>query len=180
MGRALLVIDMQNDFVAEGAPLQCEGAREIIPAVDSAMRRARSKNIPVIHVIQNHRADGTDFGLEAVYSKRHCVEGTQGAQIVEGISVEEGDYFVIKKRFSSFFDTDLSILLQGLGVDEIILAGVATDGCVRATAVDAHQYGLHYKLLKGCTAGAIRSSHEDSLLFLQRVQKNSLMDPDQI
>lgn len=94
--------------------------------------------------------------------------------------MEEGDYFVVKKRFSSFFDTDLSILLQGLDVDEIMLAGVATDGCVRATAVDAHQRGLHYKILKGCTAGAIRSSHEDSLLYLQRLQKDSLISPEEM
>lgn len=180
MGKALLVIDMQNDFVAKDAPLRCEGGEEIVPAVEAAIQAARQKGIPVIHVIQRHRANGTDFGLEIVYSKSHCVEGTRGAEIVEGISMLDGDYLVIKKRFSSFFGTDLFSLLQGLQADEIFLAGVATDGCVRATAVDAHQLGIHFKVLKGCTAGAIESSHKDTLAFLQRLQRGCLVGTESL
>ncbi len=175
MKRALLVIDMQNDFLLDGAPLLCEGGREIIPLVENALQAARQKGIPVIHVIQRHRPDGSDYGLEKVYSKPHCAEGTPGAEIVQGISVDAGDYLVVKNRFSSFFGTDLALLLQGLGVEEMVLAGVATDGCVRATAVDAHQFGFHFKVLENGTAGALVSSHQDSLAFLQRLQKGCLM-----
>ena len=178
--KALLVIDMQNDFFSENAPLKCEGGQEIIGNVVKAIARARQKGIPVIHVIQIHRKDMSDFGLELECSKPHCIEGTEGAKIIPEIQVEEKDYLIIKKRFSGFLATDLELLLRSLGVNEIIITGVATDGCVRATAVDAHQLGFHFKIVEGCTAGAFYDSHEAALKYLCRLQKNVLIGIDEI
>jgi biuret amidohydrolase len=178
--RALLVIDMQNDFYGDGAPLQCEGATSTLPVINEALKIARAKGIPIFHIYQEHRADMSDFGQELERSKPHCVAGTFGVKFIEGLDIREGDYFILKKRFSSFFQTDLDMMLRGLGVEELIIGGIATDGCVRATAVDAHQLGYFFKLLSGGTAGAIRESHEDSVRYLCRLQKDVMIYPEDL
>lgn len=180
MKRALLVIDMQNDFYGEGAPLECEGATDTLPIINEALKYAREKGIPIFHVYQEHRVDMSDFGRELERSKPHCIAGTYGVRFVEGLDVVDGDYFILKKRFSSFFQTELDMMLRGLGIEELIIGGIATDGCVRATAVDAHQLGYYFKLLNGGTAGAIRESHEDSVKYLCRLQKDVMIDPKDI
>jgi nicotinamidase-related amidase len=177
---ALLVIDMQNDFLSEDAPLKCEGGQEIIPNVVKAIEKARAQKIPVIHVIQEHRRDMSDFGRELECSKPHCIEGTYGAKIVSEIQMAETDYLIVKKRFSSFFATELDLLLRSLGVSRIFLTGVATDGCIRATAVDAHQLGYYFKIIKGCIAGAFYDSHEAALKYMCRLQKDVLVDLEEI
>jgi nicotinamidase-related amidase len=148
--------------------------------VVKAIAKARQKGIPVIHVIQEHRKDMSDFGLELECSKPHCIEGTEGAKIIPEIQVDEKDYILIKKRFSGFLATDLELLLRGLGVNRVILTGVATDGCIRATAVDAHQLGFYFKIVKDCTAGAFYDSHEAALKYLCRLQKDVLIDLSEI
>ncbi|MDD2371663.1 MAG: cysteine hydrolase [Firmicutes bacterium] len=178
--RALLIIDMQNDFFGEEAPMKCEGVNDTIPVINEALKIAREKNIPIFHIYQEHRKDKSDFGRELERSKPHCIAGTRGAQFIEGINIEPTDYFILKKRFSSFFQTDLDLMLRGLGIEEIVLGGIATDGCVRATAVDAHQLGYYFKLLKNGTAGALIESHEDSIKYLCRLQKDVLISTEQI
>lgn len=177
---ALLIIDMQNDFASPGGALPSEGAREIVPVVLEAARRAREAGIAVIHVIQEHRADGTDFGRELDRSKPHCIEGTWGARIIDEIPVEPGDTVLVKKRFSGFFATELDLLLRDRGIDRLILTGTATDGCVRATAVDAHQLGYYFNVVRGAVAGAFAGSHQAALDYLVRLQKDVLMDVEDI
>ena len=178
--RAMLVIDMQNDFYGHEAPLHCEGAELTLPVINKALKGARKASMPIFHISQEHRSDLSDFGRELERSKVHCVAGTFGAEFVEGLEIQDGDYFIIKKRFSSFFQTDLDLMLRGLGVEELIISGIATDGCVRATAVDAHQLGYFFKIVKDGTAGAFRDSHEDSLKYLCRLQKDVLIEADDI
>lgn len=178
--RALLIIDMQNDFYGENAPLQCEGATDTLPVMNEALKNARAKNIPIFHIYQEHRADMSDFGRELERSKPHCIVGSWGVKFVDGLDIAEGDYFILKKRFSGFFQTELDMMLRSLGVEELILGGIATDGCVRATAVDAHSSGYFFKLLNKGTAGAIRESHEDSVKYLCRLQKDVMIDPEDI
>ncbi len=173
--RALLIIDMQNDFGADEAPMHCQGASDTIPVINEALKIAKEKNIPIFHIYQEHKVDMSDFGRELECSKPHCIAGSWGAKFIEAINIDNSDYFILKKRFSSFFQTDLDLMLRGLGIEEIILGGIATDGCVRATAVDAHQLGYYFKLLKNGTAGAIKESHEDSIKYLCRLQKDVLI-----
>lgn len=178
--RALLIIDMQNDFFGEGAPMQCDGVKDTIPVINDALKIARTKKIPIFHIYQEHRADMSDFGRELERSKPHCIAGTVGAKFIEEVDIKNSDYFILKKRFSSFFQTELDLMLRGLGIEELILGGIATDGCVRATAVDAHSLGYYFKLLNNGTAGAIKESHNDSLKFLCRLQNDVMIDPEDI
>ncbi len=141
---ALLVIDMQNDFVMPGSRLYNAGGRALIPAINRLAEAARVAGVPVVWVMQGHRPGQVDFGREGDVSPPHCVEGTAGAALAEGLAPQPGDLTVVKRRYSGFFGTDLDQLLRCLDCDRVVLAGINTDGCVLATALDAHarDYGL--------------------------------------
>ncbi len=139
---ALLVIDMQRDFCEEGAPLCVAGAMDCLPRVEEAVRHARHLNIPVIWIVREHHPSGCDVER----FRRHlfedgpgpCTRGTAGAELVGDLAIERGDHKIVKTRFSGFHHTNLAHLLRdGLGVDCVVLAGVQSPNCIRATAMDA-------------------------------------------
>lgn len=161
---ALIIIDMQRDFVDPSAPIACAGAQDIIPMIRRITDMARSAGIPVIYTQESHRRQKIDFGLELEYGEtEHCIEGTPGVEIISELIPAESDYVLVKRRYSGFFATDLDLLLKGLSVNTLILSGVATDVCVRATAQDALQLNYRVLLPRECVAGTTVSRHEAAL-----------------
>ena len=157
---AIVVIDMQNDFLLDGAPVQCPGGLETIPYIDKLLNLARNKNIPIIYTQEVHRSEKVDFGLELQGDEpEHCLEGSEGIKIIDPLNMKQGDLLIIKRRYSAFFATDLDLLLKGLGVQLLILTGVATDVCVRATAQDAQQLNYRVVVPKECVAGTNNDRH---------------------
>ncbi len=162
--KAILVIDMQRDFIDQGAPIECPGGREIIPSIQQLLNLARQKGLPVIYTQEAHRAQGVDFGRELDGEEPvHCVEGTLGVEIVPDLAPQPGDFLIVKRRYSAFFATDLDVLLRGLGVDTLVLTGVATDVCVRATAQDAQQLNYWVIVPEECMAGTSVEQHRAAL-----------------
>lgn len=176
--RCLLVIDMQNDFVGPQPVMRGEGGRDIIPGVAALVDKARAAGVPVIWVVQEHRRQLVDFGRELDVSPVHCLEGTPGAALAEPLQRLPEDFTVIKRRFSGFLGTDLQLLLEGLGARELIISGTATCGCVRATAVDAHQLGYRIRIVADCVAGATVRRHEAALEYLGSLQPGCLVKSD--
>ncbi|MCL2367401.1 MAG: cysteine hydrolase [Oscillospiraceae bacterium] len=163
----LVIIDMQNDFIAEGAPIECKGGRAIIPNIQKMKAWARGKGIPVIYTQEVHRPEKIDFGLELVRNEpEHCVEGQPGTEIVSALTPEPGDFVVVKRRYSAFYLTDFEVLLKGLGRNTLLLAGAATNVCVYATALDAQQRDMPVVVLSDCCAGITEELHQ---AFLQNV-----------
>jgi nicotinamidase-related amidase len=161
---AILVIDMQRDFIDPGAPIECPGGREIIPAIRRLLDVARRGALPVIYTQEAHRRQGVDFGRELDGEEPvHCVEGTPGVEIVPDLAPQPGDFVLVKRRYSAFFATDLDLLLRGLGVDTLILTGAATDVCVRATAQDAQQLNYWVVVPEECVAGTSVEQHRAAL-----------------
>ncbi|MDQ0704015.1 nicotinamidase-related amidase [Pseudomonas sp. W3I7] len=157
---ALVVIDMQHDFVDEDAPIACKGAGAIVPLIHELTALARTLGIPVIYTRESHRKQKVDFGLELEYGEtEHCVEGTPGIEIIDELRPHESDYVLVKRRYSGFFATDLDLLLKGLGVNTLVLTGVATDVCVRATAQDALQLDYRVWVPHECVAGTSEARH---------------------
>lgn len=164
---AVLVIDMQSDFIREGAPIECPGGRDIIPVLNKFLDFARSKEIPVIYTQEVHRPEKIDFGMELERSEpEHCVEGTPGVEIIAELAPKTSDFVVRKRRYSAFYLTDLEILLKGLKKKTLIITGVATNVCVYATTLDAQQRDHHVIVLKDCVAGTSVELHE---AFLQNI-----------
>ena len=141
MNTALVIIDMQNDFVLPDAPLCVAGAQATIPAIKSLLDIARDKGWPVVHVVREHRRDGSDVekGRAALFTSGPgvCVPGTYGARIVEELTPLPEEIILRKRRFSAFFQTELDMILRRLGVTTLLITGTQYPNCVRGAAVDA-------------------------------------------
>jgi len=158
---AMLIIDMQNDFIADDAPIRCPGGGDIIPNIREIKHWAHTHNIPVFYTKEEHRWQKTDFGMETQREEpEHCLEGTLGVEIVSGLEPGQDDYIIIKRRYSGFYHSDLDVLLSGLGKNVLLVAGVATNVCVYATVLDAHQRDMRSVVLRDCVAGTSLELHE--------------------
>ena len=175
---ALLIIDMQHDFLDEGAPIPCVDGPRIIPGIRQLAAAARRANIPVIYTQEVHRSSRIDFGRELDGAEDlHCIDGSHGVQIVPDLQPQPGDILVRKPRYSAFLGTDLPFVLNGVGVragDTLILTGVATDVCVHYTAADAHQYDYRVRIVTDCVAGTSPEAHAASLRAIEYLQAHSL------
>lgn len=158
---ALIIIDMQNDFIAKGAPIECPGGREIVSNIKKVKQWAKDNGIPVFYTKESHRSQKIDFGLEIERNEpEHCLEGTPGIEIVEELTPEDGDLVIVKRRYSGFYLTDLEILMRGLKKNVLIIAGAATNVCVYATTLDAQQRDINAIVLSDCVAGTSIELHE--------------------
>ena len=137
---AILVVDMLNDFVT-GA-LGCDRARAIVEPTRQLLNEARKHGVPVIYCNDSH-FKGIDNELKLWGD--HAIRGTKGAEIIPELAATEKDYVVLKRRYSSFFQTDLDNLLKELGVNTVVITGLHTHMCCRHTAADA--YMLNYNVI---------------------------------
>ena len=131
---AVLVVDMLNDFVT-GA-LGCDNARAIVKPTQELLETARKNNVPVIFCNDSH-LKGVDKELE--FWGDHAIRGTKGADVIPELPIDAKDYVILKRRYSSFFQTDLDLLLKELGVTSVVITGLHTHMCCRHTAADAFQ-----------------------------------------
>ncbi len=165
--RAVLVIDMLNDFVLEGAPLEVPGAREIIKNIKNQLNRAHRNRDPVIYLCDAHKKDDPEFSVWPV----HAVKGTRGQEVVKELTPKKSDYIVNKTTYSGFFGTKLANLLKSLKVKELILTGVCTEICVLYTGVDALMKGYRIIIPEDCTAALTEEGKRFGLKQLNEVLK---------
>ncbi len=142
---AILVIDMQNDFVDPNGKLCVAGAKATIPAINALIKYGKSKNWKVVWVVRDHRASGVDVDAPRIPlfvdgNNSYCVPGTWGGAIADGLKPETDDIILPKFRNSAFFHTNLDLMLRRMGVKTVVLAGTQYPNCVRGTANDAMSY----------------------------------------
>lgn len=160
---ALLIIDMQNDFVLDGAPMRMPMAPAIIGNIAAALDVFRKKRYPVVHVVRVHRGDGSDvefFRKEIFRRTPFAVEGSRGADIVQDLSPLPGEYLIRKNRMSAFMFTDLDLLLRSLQVEDVFITGIQTPNCVRTTAFDAMAYNYRTYLIEDAVAAQTLEIHQ--------------------
>ena len=139
---ALIVVDMENDFVAPGAPLEAPAGRAMVPNLQRALACCREVGIPIIYTAHAHRPGGSDLGRRfavhpAIGQGKALVDGTPGVSIFPEVAPRDGEVVITKHRYSAFYGTDLEIILRGLGVTTVVIVGVTTENCCHATARDA-------------------------------------------
>jgi len=128
--RALIIVDMLNDFIEEKGSLFCgKEARAIIPFIQERLETFRNRGDLVIYLKDTHDEDDKEF--ERFPS--HCVAGTWGNEIIPELAPKPGENVVPKKRFSGFFGTDLGGILDSAGVEDVEVVGVCTSICVTDT-----------------------------------------------
>ena len=159
--KALVVIDMLNDFVRPGAPLEVPAARGIVPAVRRRIAKARRSGELVVYVCDSHRKNDPEFARMGW--PPHAVEGTPGAGVVFALSPEPGDAVVEKRTYSGFHRTALDGVLRRNGVRSLDLAGCVTNICILYTAADAAMRGYDVTVDERFVAGLSRKDHDFAL-----------------
>jgi nicotinamidase-related amidase len=148
---ALLIIDMQNDFVLEGGLLKVAQGRGVVPRIKEVLNTFRSHKLPVFHIIRVHRNDGSDVEINRQeLFKKHpfAVEGSHGGSIIDELSPQSGEYIIPKIRMSAFLGTELDLMLRNLGIEELVVTGIQTPNCIRTTVFDAIAYNYPVILIE--------------------------------
>ena len=156
---ALLIMDYQNDIVANYAG----GDSELTKRASSVLDAARGAGIPVIHVVVRFRpghAEVADRGVfKAIKAAGAMVEGTEGVEIHPDVAPRPGDVVVNKKRIGAFTGSDLDVVLRSLGSRHLILLGIATSGVVLSTARAAADLDFELTVVADCCADQDEEVH---------------------
>ncbi len=151
---ALVIVDMQNDFVDPDAPSTCAPlAQDRLPDIRRLLDASRAAGIPVFFTQGLVDPSLVDIGLwkgAAHRTGKTQIEGSRGAQIVDELAPLPGEHAIPKRRPSGFFGTSLDLLLRSHGVDTILLAGSSMSGCVRATATDGFSNNYRVMIVREC------------------------------
>lgn len=173
MTTALLLVDIQNevfhpdgvlagDFPAKAGPM--------LAAVRRLVGWAHDEGHPVIWLRLAFRAGHFDAVRDSMSRTRGTfVDGTWGADLLDGLGRRETDVVVTKKRPSGFFDTDLAIVLRGLGVERLVVGGASTNWAVESTVRDAHSHDLEVVVVRDAVATPFDDLHEASLRSMATV-----------
>ncbi|MGX1976193.1 isochorismatase family protein [Streptomyces kronopolitis] len=183
MHRALIVVDVQNDF-CEGGSLAVAGGADVAAAITDLIGQAAGGCYRYVVATRDHHIDpGDHFSEHPDYERSwpvHCVAGTEGSgfhpnftpAIASGAIDAVFDKGTRSGAYSGFEGTDengtpLADWLRGHGVTEVDVVGLATDHCVRATALDAVRAGLRTHVLLDLTAGVAAHTTERALAELR-------------
>ena len=170
---ALLVIDMQNGYCTPGGSYEEYGGnigadlnayRQIIPNIARLISTSRELGIPIFYTQQVREQSGIDLftRLHRIIPERRaeflripaCVRGTWDAAIIDELQPTSNDHIVIKRRDSSFQDTELDLWLRSIYADTLIFTGVDTAICVENTLTDAFNIGYDVILVEDATASS--------------------------
>jgi nicotinamidase-related amidase len=147
---AMIVVDMQNDFVQEGAPIEIPRARAMVPRLNRLLDVCRAHQIPVIYIHHVIRGGDIDAGRladhhEAIRNNQAIIAGTPNVEIYDELKPHPGDLVVAKPRYSAFYGTDLEAILRSKGIDTLIISGTVTNVCCESTTRDA--FSRDYKVI---------------------------------
>ncbi len=166
---ALLLIDVVRAYFTPGSPFDL-GTTEAVDGCARLLRQARAAGVPVVHTTVRHGADGADAGLFA--AKVPALEifraGRPGglADTMPAVAPRPGEVVVVKQYASAFCGTSLSATLVSLGVDTVVIGGVSTSGCVRASATDALQLGFRPMVVRQACGDRTAAVQEANLFDL--------------
>jgi nicotinamidase-related amidase len=167
---ALLVIDFCEAYLAKSSPLYA-GVEDTRDAAIRLLDAARRAQIVIVHTQVEYEPGGRNGGVffRKVPALRCFERGSfpELAAFAEGLEPKAGESVVCKQYASAFFGTSLASQLTALQIDTLLIAGVSTSGCVRASAVDACQYGFIPLVVRDAVGDRAAEPHEANLFDLQ-------------
>ncbi len=158
MKQALIVVDVQRDFCPGGALAVADGDK-IIPAVNELVRAFERASLPVFFTRDWHPRNHISFKAYGGVWPPHCVQNTPGASFHPLLEVPSGAEVIDKgtlrtdDTYSNFQGTDLAQRLRSLQVERIYVVGLATDYCVKNTAIDGVREGFETYVITDCVKG---------------------------
>src|SRR6476619_5665002 len=175
---ALIVIDMQNGFVAKGGSYDKIGYntalyREIIPKIKDLIEFCRSMGIPVFYTEAVKESSGIDIltNIKNILPKSRqerlkvpiCIRGTWDGVTIDELKPKENDPVVIKRRDSAFQDTEFRIWLQSQGINLLVFTGIDTSICVETSLRDGFNIGYDVMIISDATASGDKRHYETTL-----------------
>jgi ureidoacrylate peracid hydrolase len=174
---ALLVVDVQNDFVSPEGSAGKRGedvsaALAMMPNLLALIEAARRVALTIVYIRTTH-SEWTDTPSWIYRSSQKsglstCREGTWGAEFYEGISPRPSERVVIKHRYSAFINTDLNTVLGARGIQSVLVCGVATNVCVETSARDAYMFDYYVTVIDDCSAAYDAKLHMATLENVRR------------
>ena len=174
---ALLVVDVQNDFVSPEGSAGKRGedvsaSIAMVPRLIRLIEEGRRVGLTTVYIKTTH-SEWTDTPSWIYRSSQKgglstCREGTWGAEFYEGISPLPSERVVIKHRYSAFINTDLNTVLRAKGIQSILVTGVATNVCVETTARDAYMYDYYVTMVEDCCGAYDPKLHIGTLENMRR------------
>lgn len=155
---ALIIVDMQNDFMPGGA-LPVPNALSIIPKINRYIEAFLKAKALIVATRDWHPPDHISFKQRGGPWPTHCVQNTSGAEFHKDLAIPREAVIVSKAferdkdAYSGFEGTQLDTLLKSRGIKRVFVCGVATEYCVKATALDANKLGYQVFLLKDAIKG---------------------------
>lgn len=163
---ALLIVDMINDFDFPQGEVLARRTELIAENIKKLKTRLKKRRVPVIYLNDNFGQWRSDW--KDVYE--YCTQPeSRGSKVANILQPQEDDYFILKPRHSGFYGTTLDILLKDLGVEKIILTGVAGNICILFTANDAHMRDFKVCIPEDCTASNTKMENTNALKQMKKV-----------
>jgi len=158
----IVVIDMLNEFCKPGGAMVLPGYERLVPPQKNVIDAGRQAGCPVLFVADTHRPNVRQ-DREFLKRTSHCLEGSWGAQVIGDLDPRPDDIYIVKRRYSAFFNTDLDLTLRDLQVNTLVIFGVVTNICVRSTVHDAFFLGYQVIVPEDCVAATGPREQESSL-----------------
>ena len=178
-GDALLVVDIQHDFLPGGS-LAVNEADQVIPVLNACIRLFREKHLPVLACRDWHPPDHSSFRENGGPWPPHCIAGTHGAEF-SGLLELPNDTPVFskgtireKEAYSAFDGTELDAALKKMGIDRLFIGGLTTDYCVKNSVLDAKRRGYESVVLLDATK-AVNLSPDDGKNALESMKTAGAM-----
>lgn len=148
---ALLVIDVQNDFISGASPYSAQMLdRALISRIKKLIDKARRSKLSIIFTQHTINQDKSNAEKDEPKDVRACIKGTRGWEIIKELRPRRGEIVVQKDKYDAFQDTNLNTILKNLKIEKLIICGVLTNNCVRATTEGAHSRGYRIAIVGDC------------------------------
>ena len=165
---AVVSVDFMRGYFDPASPF-CLPSDEMLSSASRIITVARAMGVPVIHTKVVYGPDGVDGGifLQKIPALRSFIGEVAMNEFMPGVAPLPEELVIAKQYASAFFGTSLNSTLQALGVDTVIIMGVTTSGCIRATALDALQYGFIPLVVRDAVGDRGPEPQESNLFDLQ-------------
>jgi maleamate amidohydrolase len=165
---ALVIVDVVMAYFDKASPLYA-GVEDVLGSNERLLDAARQASIPVIFTNVVYQPGGADGGLfyKKIPSLKVFDEGSPFGDFLPSLRPEDGEIVITKQFASAFFGTSLAKILSEMQIDTLLITGLSTSGCVRATALDALQNGFAPFVVREACGDRHASPHEASLFDLQ-------------
>ncbi|GFG51092.1 carbamoylsarcosine amidase [Mycolicibacterium agri] len=162
----VVVVDCTRGFTDPDAAIGSDMSAEL-DVIAGLIREARQAGAPVLFTAIAFPENVPNVWLDKAPGLAMLREGSPAAEIDPRLPREPSDPVIVKTGASAFFGTDLATVLRAYGADTVLVCGATTSGCVRATAVDAVQYGFPTLVISDAVADRLPSAHHASLIDIQ-------------